>query len=196
VLLQPIDHIRDGLARLITQYRGKPRLTAWVAIFLEQIQLLDDAIELDARLFEVDTAVGWRLDVVGSWVGQARIGSTDAVYRLYIKARIRANRSIGRVSDVRAVATMLLGASSYTYDEYSQNIIITDLTGNLVPETALAVHTLLQQTAGAGVRVWLYWNTGELAYIKSAEGYALPGPAGYDSATPDPFAGRYCSVIS
>jgi hypothetical protein len=159
-LLPAVDHVAIGLSRIAEQYRGRPKFTMWVACFLQQVQYLEEAITATVDAWDVDTATGWRLEVLGSRVGQPKVGSDD-IYRLFIKARIRSNRSLGLVSDLLAVADLLLGPGTYSYRELPENVYFESrgLTQYLSPDAATTVQQLLQRTASAGVRVWLTCNS-------------------------------------
>lgn len=195
-LLPPVDHISIGLSRLAEQYRGKPRVSLWVACFLQQVQYLEDAIHKTVDVWALDTAVGWRLDVLGDLVGQKRIGTTDEVYRLFIKARIRANRSLGKITDVRAIADILIGAKHYTIRELAGNVYVySDLiVQGRAPEEIQAIKDLLQYTCRAGVRVWLVCSP---AVPFEARGRSYPDSTlgGYPTRNTSTYAyGRYSAV--
>ena len=159
-LLPQIDHIQQGLSRVISQYRNKPKWMILWACYLQQVQYVEDAVHAVVAIWRLDTATGWRLDVLGSLVGQPRIGETDAIYRTYIQARIRANRSRGRIADLTGIADLLI--PGYVYDD-TLGVTGGDVRFRYYSETAnqaemQAVLALLQRAAPAGVRVWLEWS--------------------------------------
>lgn len=106
--IQTVDHEELGLARLIWQYRGsQPRLQAWLAAYLEQIQSLEDvAIQVMTDRWPL-TAIGVQLDTLGKIVGQSRGTLTDDQYRLFILARILVNKSKGRAAELGDILTIL-----------------------------------------------------------------------------------------
>lgn len=161
-LLPRVDHIAEGLARTISQYRGKPAFNILSAIYLNQVQLIEDAIHDAVDAWKVDSAVGWRLDVLGGLVGQVRISPDDEVFRIYVKARIRANRSSGRVDDLRGIADLLI--PGHRYYELPQCCYFEIQESTLVYGTAVAVLQLLQYAAKASVRVQLLWTPVEDAF--------------------------------
>lgn len=103
-----VDHSELGLARLIWQYRGsKPRMQAWLEAYLDTYQDLEDvAIQVMANRWPL-TAVGVQLDVLGKIVGQERGELTDDQYRLFILARILANKTKGRAANLEEILEIL-----------------------------------------------------------------------------------------
>lgn len=198
-LLPTIDHVAEGLAHVISQYRGKPRLSAYYACFLQQVQYLEDAIQDEALVWDLDTATSWRLDVLGARVGQARVGTDDAPYRAYIRARIWANRSLGRVSDIRRICDLLL--TSYTYREENTNVYIQETSGAVTYESAYLIWQILQQAASAGIRIWLLWGPTEtwLTYCDHVAAGTIDhvgGSGGWNSASGSSAAGYLSAIVS
>ena len=189
-MIPTIDHIADGTSKVISQYRNKPKFLTRLAVYLNQVQHIEDAVFALRDAFNPDTATGFRLDWVGGKVGQSRVGN-DATFRLYIKARIRANRSLGQPEDVQAVAGLLL--STFTYDEWGTTIqVFTPLT---IPLEALTVtKSLLQAAAPAGVPVFLMSPEGFPAFEFAVEGSDLTQPGGFDTEA-GAFAGGFWSTI-
>jgi hypothetical protein len=200
-LVPPEDHIKEGLSRVISQYRGKPRLNTYWAIFLDQLQQIEDAIHATVAAWSVTTAVGWRLRVIGLKVGQPNVSPDDEIQRLFTMARIRANRSIGKIEDLDAIATILL--PGYTRRFLSQNIYFSAPASTKTRAELNAVQAMLQLAAPSGVRIWLDedWgipltraSIGECAAAGSTVFATTPG--GHDSITTDPNAGLYSSIVS
>jgi hypothetical protein len=105
-----LTHEDDAVARLIGQFQDKPRLVALVRVLAHRYQLLEDALWQILTESDVDNAEGATLEDIGNLVGQSRNGSPDPEYRVFIKARIRANRSSGRLSDLLAISSLILDA--------------------------------------------------------------------------------------
>lgn len=102
------EHILQGRARVIAQYVGKPRLDAMLCIYLDQVQLLEDALWQLATLRTIETGEGVQLDGIGDIVGQERQGLSDDDYKPLLRARVKANNSEGTAPDVIAVAIAAL----------------------------------------------------------------------------------------
>jgi hypothetical protein len=191
VVIPTIDHIQDGAAKVISQYRNKPKFLLRLACYLNQIQHIEDAIFALRAAFNPDTATGFRLDWIGRKVGQARLGS-DSTLRLLAKARIRVNRSQGKTSDLAAVGNLLLSLG-WTYDEWGTTIQIYTA-DDLTPLMIETVQDLLQATAPGGVPVFLLQTAGSPAFEFAVEGSDLALSGGFDTEAGDTNAGIWSTV--
>lgn len=116
LVYQP-DHAGDAEALLLAQHDDAVKLHAFVRALVKPMQELEQhAFEVMAA-FDVDTAYGAQLDIVGGFVGVLRESRSDVAYRAYIKAKILANASDGAVETILKIARTLLGATglSITY---------------------------------------------------------------------------------
>lgn len=108
-----VDYIADWAARLTsrlyTQFRGKVTWEGFVELLADQAQDLEDSAQTLFGVYDIDNSDGVQLDTIGRIVGQARVAATDALYRIYLKARILANKSTGTSEEVYAVFRRLLG---------------------------------------------------------------------------------------
>lgn len=110
------DLVAQGVDRIITQYRGKPKLQATVEATLQPIQELDDGALMIPPFYDLDTAAGVQLDIDGQLVGQSRIlvnGSivNDPQYRLLIRARIARNGSHATGEDFISQLVLIFGVT-------------------------------------------------------------------------------------
>lgn len=118
--------IERALSRLTQQYRNQPNIiklltsllvgipeleaTAWSVINLRILSNLETMVAASQNTAD-------QLDIIGSLVGVARLGRTDAQYLPAIKLQIRVNRSQGRSEDV--IDIMRLTGLSFVYTEAS-----------------------------------------------------------------------------
>lgn len=189
-MIPTIDHIADGTAKVISQYRNKPRFLIRLACYLNQVQHIEDAIFAVRDAFNPDTATGFRLDWIGRKVGQARIGDDDT-YRIFIKARIRVNQSNGEASDVEAICSVL--GLNFTYDEWGTTIQVwTDTAMTIAIMTA--VESLLQAAAPDGVPVFLQARGAFPDFEFAVQGSDLTLPGGFDTQAGDIDAGNWSLV--
>jgi hypothetical protein len=178
------DHVEQGLALLISQYRDKPRIAALLSSYLRRVQELEDAIfdVLVARL--IDNAVGAQLAAIGRIVGQTNEGNwDDDTYRLFIKARIRANQSNGHGDDVIDVLNLVEAADFVLSEVYPAAMYVDFAT----PTDAdpIILMELARRAKPAGVRLQLLYGdheigddafsfcTGTVELASTTEGFAL-----------------------
>lgn len=143
-------HVEQGLDRLLERFKGRPKLEALLRVLLARVQHLDDVIWDLYVGFWIDTAIGAQLDALGNIVGEPRLGRADALYRLYIRARIRINRANGKVSDTLQVARLIIEptATLEYIPEYPAAYRVR-VTGTMV--SAANIERILVQVKPAGV---------------------------------------------
>jgi len=86
--------------------------TCVTQVFAPQAQAVEDAAQSLVTIPSIDDSEGIQLDVIGLIVGQQRAGLTDTVYRMYLRARIAANRSSGTNPDIYNVFRLLFGVNT------------------------------------------------------------------------------------
>lgn len=146
------DHVERGLSNLIDQFKGRPRIEAWVRSFLKEVQALSDAAwaVLISRL--LDDAVDAQLDVLGKIVGEARNGREDEVFRLFIRARVRINRSRGKSIDILEVLAIIASGTPKLDLEYPPAAFLIEFLEVTEHDPAL-LFLMLSQTKAGGVRL-------------------------------------------
>ena len=151
--LPTIDHTTEGLRRLIWQYRGRVVLEAWLRAHLTMIQEIDDMFQALLDAFLVDTADLERLKILGRIVGQEPAGASLEAFRLFVKARIAANRSRAKGGDVSTVARILDPAASLTR-LYPATLYVEFLSEHFASlEELKAAASLVASAVGAGIGV-------------------------------------------
>lgn len=72
--VEAIDFAERALSRLAQQYRDKPKYVALVTGLCNLVQTgIDDPLEYLITLYDIDTAEGNNLDIIGEIVGQPRL---------------------------------------------------------------------------------------------------------------------------
>lgn len=120
---EPIQEIADVAAglyeSLLEQYKrpradGSPgRLWQGIALLASELQLLETAIQEVLVAFDIDTATGAQLDVLGRRANVARGALDDTAYRPKVKAGLVANMSgtpdqvLGQVREYLGTGTAL-----------------------------------------------------------------------------------------
>jgi len=132
-------------------------LTAWLAPF----QDIENCLQQLVTERSVDDSVGAQLDVLGKIVGQSRLGQDDDLYRRYIRARISANRSKGRISDILRVSDLIVydDAATYVLDNEGAAAYVLRVEGTTVTIPVLqALAYFLRSATSAGVRSMVQGN--------------------------------------
>lgn len=75
---------------LIIQYNGLPKASQTIRL-LTEVASGDEILNQLPEAFDVDTAVGAQLDLIGQFVGADRYGLSDDEYRILIKFKIIVN---------------------------------------------------------------------------------------------------------
>lgn len=147
------DHVEQGLSRLLWQFKDKPRIAAWTRSYLRQVQLLEDAAWDVLIKRWIDYAEGVQLDVIGKIVGELRAGRVDAIYKTFIHARVRINRSQGSTGDVLDVF-QIISTTPAIFAEYAPAALFLELLQIPEVDPALIYKSLNDAKAG-GVKLAL-----------------------------------------
>lgn len=159
-LKEVTDHVERGLSRLIEQFKGKPRLEAWISSYLEEVQELSAAAWQVLVLRLIDDAEGEQLTVLGRLVGQPRTIEDDVRFRVLVRARIAVNQSRGRWSDVLRVANLLFaGEIAYTLTPFYPAALVLTLEDPIVV-IPLLEHGMLEEATAGGVRLDVHFHAG------------------------------------
>jgi hypothetical protein len=147
-----LDHADQAAARLLQQYREGVSVPALVRALSSGYQQIEDVL-WDIRLRRaVSAAEGQQLDVLGRIVGQPRDGRTDAVFGIWILARVRLNKGSGRPEDILQVfAAITQGTTRLDLEEqYPAGFVLRIGANPNVPSAELA--TLLKTARAGGVQ--------------------------------------------
>jgi len=184
------SQVAAGLARLIEQFKRKPKIQSLLRGWLQQVQSLEEALfELYGNR-SLDTAIGEQLDGIGEIVGEQRLGRDDETYRLLLRARIASNRSAGTVQELVDILALLLPGTSVQIAEQFPASIVVEIQDAIDENLGSEVAILVRRAKAAGVKYLLHWfRAGDVfAYsdsgapeLASAEGFG----AGEYSATSD-----------
>jgi hypothetical protein len=160
-----IDYVADWAARLrsrlYTQFRDATTWQQWCDEVLgPQLQDLEDAGQTLLTLLDIDESEGAQLDNIGRIVGQPRNGIDDETYRLYLSARILANKSTGTVDDIFKVMRALFGQDEArpTYAGGWVKQFVIKVGAILTRAEALIATDFLSDSKEAGARGLLEWS--------------------------------------
>lgn len=148
------EHVLQARARVIAQYVEKPRLDALICIFIDQVQLIEDALWQLQTMRTIEAAEGVQLDGIGDIVGQERQGLSDDDYRPLLRARVQANRSEGTGPDIIAVASAAMndpGAGEIRFESLPPASFELRITNQLAFDESI-LNRLIQDSRAGGVR--------------------------------------------
>lgn len=154
------DIVSDAVARLTDIFRDKPVIRALTETAVGRF-VSEEAVELELYTQQwIENAEGDLLDALGEIVGEPRYGRSDGLYRLWIRARVRINRSDGKIADSYFLVRLIAGQDvtvHYTPEvlaAYSISVDGTDV-------DALEIYKLLDAVRPAGVRMNLEYSPDE-----------------------------------
>lgn len=123
-LVHVTTHADDAVNALIGQYQERPRIEAVLRALVKQFQDIEDATWDVYVQSALDAAVDNEQDMIGDIVGQKRQGASNDEYRVFLAARIKANRSDGKYAQLVVIAKLLLGdATRVGYREFYPSAI-------------------------------------------------------------------------
>jgi len=159
------NHVEQALRRLLSQFKGKPRLEGTISAFVNPIQDIEDMFADMYTLRELDTAFGQQLDGIGQIVGRARRGFNDEKYRLRLIGQIGINTSKGTPENLISIFNLLTGSTNSTYSQFP--IAECSIFGNVPPLSGIE---LLQDgdMEGAGTSSWTPENSATLTKSTAA----------------------------
>ena len=150
-------HVAEALANLVTQFKDKPKLAAFITALINQVSDLENVFFqlIDDRT--LDTAVGVQLDGFGLIVGENREGRSDDEYRIAIRARIILNLGHGTPEDLIALLSAVSDGKNVHLEEYFPAALTTLVTGVTISE-AILLNDALQSGKPAGVKAHLIYG--------------------------------------
>jgi hypothetical protein len=193
VAVERIDYVADWAARLrgrlYAQFRDDASWQQWCDEVLgPQFQDLEDSAQSLLKLYDIDASEGELLDLIGRVVGQRRLGTLDPVYRLYLKARVLANRSTGTPENIYDVLRALYGAATARpmYIGGWNKQFAVRVRAVIEREAALVGADLLRSAKESGARGILEWQESadaDLYYLDSAHATLTTALVGFGAAT-------------
>ena len=179
------DHEAEAISHLIQFFREGPRNQAVLAAIMAQVQELEDENWALHGAFDIDTAVGDQLDLLGKLVGEGRQDRLDAEYRTAVRVRILVNGSDGRMSQLIAIGEGISPtANILTRELYPAAMSMEfDTFGSA---TLRSAYRLLSAAKPAGVRLHLIQGLATPA-LGSSDGSPAGGVLGSSDGSPAGF---------
>lgn len=188
--LQSLAALR-GTDRLLQQYKDATSVGVRevVAEGSNEVQDVNNALASFDSQLNVATATGKPLELLGKLVGEYRQGRSDDVYRIWVSAKIRINRSNGTIEDIIDIFRILTSSlATVVITEYQPASITVKISGFNVssPNDFLAVLRLARK-AGVGYR--LEYSTGAYGFGFRFAGGVVGGGRGFPDAVLTPGSG-------
>lgn len=154
---QITDHVARALARMPLQFRGKPKIQSLIESFVEPLQ------ELESVFFDIliqraiDTATGVHLHRLGKILGQPYGGEDEELYRRYLRARVKVNRSSGTIPELIQITRLIIGndpaARVVAEPQYPATIVIRIENMVIGADLAALLFAFLVDAVAGGVRL-------------------------------------------
>ena len=109
---QITTNVADALARLLTQYQGKPFIAGIITALVQQIQDLENGLYPIDQLRQLNFATGQQLDNIGEIIGITRHGTDDATYLILLLGEIAVNWSEGLQEQIIYIAKKIFEANA------------------------------------------------------------------------------------
>jgi hypothetical protein len=148
---QETEHVAKAKARLVEQFKKATNLQALLSVLVDQLQEVDDPLWQLYTQRWVDLAEGVQLDNLGEIVGQEREARDDAEYRLWIKARVFANRSNGHTDDTLRILELVQPDADFSVEPTYPAAYLVHVYGASAP--AQSLYNILTLAKPAGVRM-------------------------------------------
>lgn len=141
----------------LSQFENSPLFLGMINAFVSPLQDLQDTLYSILTQTFVTNAVGYQLDIIGQYVGLARQGFGDDIYRLFIQVKIAINNSQGTPNQIITIMMLITGATNCLYLQYQPASMDLQVNVDLAPYLAgiglsqQAFIDLIQTVIPAGV---------------------------------------------
>lgn len=155
------DQITEGLEKLIYQWRDSPNVQGLLKSYLTSVQELEDTffdLLTKRGIFEAE---GEQLNVIGTRVGEGRLGREDEDYRYAILRRIAINNSDGTIPKILEILKSITTTEVASIFEHDSGFIHAYVDKN--PSHSLA--SILEEITSAGVNARLLFDNSGDSFI-------------------------------
>lgn len=147
-----------GAARLLYMLRMAPRWRALADIIDKRYARLAGILELFRLGFDLDSAVGNQLDIIGEWLGRRRDAMTDTRYRRALRTQLLILKSVnGTGPNIIAVFTEWVQAAPIAYRNVPPAYV--ELTGVVPAEDMALLRVFIRLALPAGVPFEVFGST-------------------------------------
>lgn len=166
-MMTKIQIIKYYADLLIMQYKGKPKALAHAKLLVEPaiFDFLPDKI---MNAFDIETAIGKQLDVVGKYIGVARtnpgfqypITLDDDDYRQLIKMKILSNNSGSSLKEIQDLLQIYFKGQVVIFDNRAMNLsyYMDSAAGTLDFAQVVVTIGILPRPMGVGISSVIYYS--------------------------------------
>lgn len=149
-----LAHVERAQERLLTQFKGKPRIEGVVRALVRQVQHLEVAAWQLLAERQLVTAAGAVLDRIGEILGVSRSpGANDDRHRRRVGVEVRVLRSRGTGGDILGVASLYTAETEMRLDQRLPCEAALVVGFELPGEEAFELARLVTRAKSAGHRV-------------------------------------------
>lgn len=197
---QRTDFKADTQVALTDQFKRTVMLKI-AAVMGRQVQDLENTIFAVLNGRGLESAIGAQLDGLGALVGEARVGRTDSVYRIWIGARIRLNLSSGTPNQILELVRILIavGAGNPILTEYPPAHFTVETVGALTNDEATQIAAIAFAAVPAGVGADFIYsnqdNSGSFLFADTAT-LEVSTAQGFSDNNPDGIGGAWAGLLA
>lgn len=175
-----LDTATTAARRIWYQFQGRPEWERLIGLMGDLAGVLEHGLGSINEARYVSTAEGDVLDEIGALVGRPRVGLSDALYRLAIRAEAASVVSSGTIPEFVELMQSLVGDGVRIQEFYPATITIE--AADIATDVFLILLVILADMPAAGVGALLVtWDSDVVYGYDSTTGGVIPGV--YDSTT-------------
>jgi hypothetical protein len=176
------QHVAEAIDHLIELFKYGPRNQAIVAALVGQFQELENAAYQLKQAFDLDTAIGLQLDILGEVLGEDRKGRDDDDYRAALRVVILVSKSHGTIPQLLSIAQGMSPSASVNITEPGTMTLQINLS-TLGSATLRTVFDMLKRAKAGGVRLLVTYG----GVIGAVDGTPAGGIIGAADGSPAGF---------
>lgn len=184
-----VRYVLEGLYRTLEQFKGKPRFSALLSIYLEAVQELETVLFSVFATLDLTTVTGASLDRAGRVLNYPRGSLTDEEYRQRLRVQMLVLRSSGTGAQMITILQTLLGAATFSLREFASAFEVVADTST-VPGATIA--EILRRAKAAGIALFVADSLSTGFLFSSSDG--VFSTRGFGPATGIPMGGRLAGV--
>lgn len=187
------DHQAQAIARLITEYKGKPRITGMVSAHAAQTQDLENVFYDMLTSRALENSVGVQLDRIGVIVGITRVpGQDDGAYYLAIIDKIGQNTGSATIENIIEFVRFATGAETVLLRPLYPAAFQIEIDVAVGGELATTIYRTVERNTAAGVLVSnIVGSDGDDAFAFDGDG---PG-GGFGDWYDHSAGGKFATII-